>query len=99
MATTKPEPGTRQADLWLAGWETGFQAGLADEEPTLPPTAEGQWRDGWLQGNLDAGWERLARMMEGGETGPSLKQHAQAHRAENRANLHRKMEALGIPLS
>ena len=59
--TTKPEPGTRQADLWLAGWETGFQAGLADEEPVLPATAEGQWKDGWLQGNLDAGWERLAQ--------------------------------------
>ena len=96
--TTKPEPGTRQADLWLAGWETGFQAGLADEEPTLPPTAEGLWKDGWLQGNLDAGWERLAQMLGGGETGPSLKQHAHAHRSENRAALHSKMEAAGIQI-
>ena len=81
-------------DLWLAGWEAGFQAGLADTEPVLPATAEGQWKDGWLQGNLDAGWERLARMLGGNETGPSLKQHAKAHQAQNRESLQRKLEAL-----
>ena len=81
-------------DLWLAGWETGFKVGLADEEPVLPATAEGDWADGWKAGVLDAGWERLARLLGGGETGPSLKQHAKAHQAQNRESLHRKLEAL-----
>ena len=89
---------TMKEKLYLAGYQAGMKAGLADPEPCLPATAEGQWRDGWLAGNLDAGWERLARALGGGETGQSLRQHAEAHRHENRANLHRKLEALGIPL-
>ena len=85
-----------QEPLYQAGYRHGFEAGMSDENPAVPATATGLWRQGWLAGNLDAAWERVAQLLGGGETGQSLRQHAEAHQAENRQALHRKLEAAGI---
>ena len=87
---------TMKEQLYLAGYQAGMEAGLADEEPVLPATASGVWREGWEAGALDAAWERVARLLGGGETGQSLRQHAEAHKAENKQKLQRLMEAAGV---
>ena len=87
---------TMKEQLYRAGYQAGMEAGMSDENPAVPATATGVWREGWLQGNLDAAWERVAQLLGGGETGQSLRQHAEAHRDENRQKLQRLMEAAGV---